>query len=297
MSRLSFILTNGGAINVLLLPEGKNYLIAPAHVNYNHVKAALLKNDTDLFLRMIDVPTAVSTHSAGAVEIRQDGNVYWNGTVLHNAISDRILNFMRQGFPFKPMMLFLDRLMKNPSKRAVDELFKFLSHQDLTITEDGCFLGYKRVNDDYKDFRTNTVDNRIGSKPFMLRNAVDDDWRNLCSSGFHVGSIDYVRNFHKGEGHVMIVKVDPADVVSVPDSEDTKLRTAAYEVVAEYDKDLGEPMPDTLHSASGQPMESPVGMGGYGYDRNDDDDDDDLDSDLDDDDVDSELEDDGPITD
>lgn len=311
MSRLNYILTGNNAISVVLLPEGKSFSINPGHVNYGLIKKALLKGSVEDFLAAVDVPTAVATHSEGLVTIR-DGNVYFNGEVLHNAISDRILSLMRDGFPFKPVMLFLNNLMRNPSKRAVDELYKFLSHRDLTITEDGCFLGYKRVKDDYTDYRTGKVNNRIGQKPSMPRNMVDDNWHLECSSGFHVGSIAYVRGFYAGQGHVMIVKVNPAEVVSVPPGEETKLRTCEYEVVGEYDdKDLNEPMPDTLHSASGQPL---TGMGGYGVNAADDEDEDDDsewdsspeddlddedDSDLeeDDDDDDSNLEDAGPIED
>jgi hypothetical protein len=64
---------------------------------------------------------------------------------------------------------------------------------------------------------------------------VDDNPENGCSYGFHAGSIDYAGNFGGSDRRVVIVKINPEDVVSVPnDCECQKLRTAKYEVVADY---------------------------------------------------------------
>lgn len=62
----------------------------------------------------------------------------------------------------------------------------------------------------------------------------------------HVGSLEYVRGFACGYGEeggdrIIIVKTNPADVVSVPhDCEYQKVRTAKYTVVSEYTG----PLPD-----------------------------------------------------
>jgi hypothetical protein len=78
----------------------------------------------------------------------------------------------------------------------------------------------------------------------MPRSSVDDDFRNHCSYGFHVGTLEYAT---KWGPRCVLVKVDPADVVSVPSScECQKLRTSRYTVVCEYQGALTRP----LHSAS-----------------------------------------------
>jgi hypothetical protein len=62
----------------------------------------------------------------------------------------------------------------------------------------------------------------------------------------HVGSLEYVRGFACGYGteggdRIVIVKVNPADVVSVPyDCQNQKVRTCKYEVLREYTGPLPE---------------------------------------------------------
>jgi hypothetical protein len=49
------------------------------------------------------------------------------------------------------------------------------------------------------------------------RNKVDDDKEVGCSYGFHAGTVEYAKDFLGGSGrHLMIVEINPADVVSIP---------------------------------------------------------------------------------
>src|SRR5205823_903048 len=98
-----------------------------------------------------------------------------------NVVVDRIFQFIEQGLPYKPLLAFLKRLQANPSRRSVEELYKFLEHKALPITEDGFFLGYKGVTDEYRDVHTRKFDNRVGKTNEMPRNAVDDNFLNHCS--------------------------------------------------------------------------------------------------------------------
>jgi hypothetical protein len=127
----------------------------------------------------------------------------------------------------------MDRLMDNPSKRAVDELYRFLEACDLPITNDGHFLAYKRVRGDFTDIHSGRFDNSVGAKPRLRRNEVDEDSNRTCSHGLHVCSAAYLPHFGSGPGNrVVVVKVDPADVVAVPqDYNNAKMRVCAYEVV------------------------------------------------------------------
>lgn len=257
MANISFIVTNSGTITAVA--NGKSYTIPRDHTNYNGIKDAVTTDNAAALERLANVAKTVVDFTApvGDVEVR-DGQVFWKGEVLHNVVTDKIFMLIREGYPVDPMVKFTENLLKNPSRRAVQELYKFLEHKGLPLTADGCFLGYKRVRDDFTDNHTGKHVNKIGTVLEMPRNTVDDEWRVACSSGFHVGSIEYVRNFHTGTGHVMIVKVNPADVVSVPEGEVTKLRTCKYEVVGEYDRDLAEALPETLFSATGEKVEPPA---------------------------------------
>jgi hypothetical protein len=120
-----------------------------------------------------------------------------------------------------------------------------LEHENLPITEDGCFLAYKAINRDYTDKYTGTISNKVGDKVKMPYEEVTADPTKHCSSGLHCGSIEYVRNYgnfktdenneHTGD-RLVTVKVNPSAVVSVPeDSDRQKVRVYRYVVHEEIE--------------------------------------------------------------
>jgi hypothetical protein len=138
---------------------------------------------------------------------------------------------------------FILKLNLNPSKRAVDELYTFLDHKNLPITENGNFMAYKAVRADYTDKYSGKFLNTIDSVLEMPRNKVDDDKNIGCSYGFHAGTVEYAKDFMDRDGHLMLVEINPADVVSIPtDCQFQKLRTCKYKVVDEYQIDLTDPV-------------------------------------------------------
>jgi hypothetical protein len=171
----------------------------------------------------------------------KDGVVYYMGEPTHSVITDRIIDMYHEGFNVTPMLNFLSNLMLNPSRTAVQELYLFLESGHLPITDDGCFLAYKNVREDYYDKHSGTVRYKIGDTPTMDRNKVDDQRDNVCSHGLHFCSIDYLNKMWGHSGRTMVVKINPADVVSIPsDYGNTKGRTWRMEVVAEIDSSKGE---------------------------------------------------------
>jgi hypothetical protein len=92
-------------------------------------------------------------------------------------------------------------------------------------------------------------DNHVGNVCEMTRSKVDDDRGRGCSNGLHAGALNYVAGYGSLESgdKIVIVKINPRDVVSVPsDCNFEKLRTCRYEVVGEYQGELLKP----LYSAS-----------------------------------------------
>lgn len=236
MKKISFVKSSDGVFHIHA--EGKNYSISKEHPNYLKIKDAVINDDVSDLDHLCDIPKQIQVFSNQLVEVR-DGIVYYKGEALqNNKIANRILDLMKDGFPFDHMLKFLTNLMENPSRRAVYELLEFLENRALPITDDGCFYAYKRVKSNWCDFQTGNFDNSIGKTLTMPRNEVDDDHRHDCSFGFHVGSIEYVKGFNSG-GHVLIVKVNPKDVVSVPsDGQSQKCRVCSYTVIQEYTEDL-----------------------------------------------------------
>ena len=225
-----------GSGKVCAVINGQSYTIANDHPKYKQIIESIKQKDWDGFVNMVNISKQVEDYAG--VEI-SDGALIVNGEVIHNTLTKRIVSFMGQGLPFDPMLKFLSNLMSNPSKRAVDELYDFLEAGELPLTEDGCFLAFKNVRSDYKDIHSGTFSNKVGDVCEMVRNRVCDDKDQTCSAGLHFCSIAYLPSFSDSNGgKTMILKINPADVVSIPsDYNNTKGRCCRYEVVAEYKED------------------------------------------------------------
>jgi hypothetical protein len=194
--------------------------------------AAILEKD---LRRVKEAVEALQHKSITAGVTLNGGQVMFRGESIHNSLTTRMLKQLDEGFDLVPMARFLENLLQNPSYRAVEDLYTFLEFGKMPITPDGHFLAYRAVAPDYRDIRTGLIDNSIGCKPSMPRNKVDEDPNRTCSHGFHACSFDYLPHYAHANGHVMIVKINPCDVVAIPrDYNNTKMRISTYEVVDEY---------------------------------------------------------------
>lgn len=260
--KVTFIATKNG-VNLVL--KGKPHSISSEDERYpiviDMIKKGADENTIDAYLQeeLRRIQDAISVLD-GDVRINS-GVITFKNAPLHNALTDQMLRMLDEGFDLVPMAKFLNNLMQNPSKRAVDELYGFLQKGQLPITPDGYFLAYKAVRADYKDIHSGTFDNSIGQKPSMPRNSVDDNKDRTCSEGLHFCSVEYLKSFAQRDGHVMILKINPRDVVSIPaDYHDTKGRCSDYEVISEYDN-FDFSSPDT--PAFSQSVSAGTMVGGY----------------------------------
>lgn len=239
--------------NIILVVDGKSHTVTKdTHMNYGKIVEALKASDWDALRDLIEPKKAIINFGKGYVTI--DGDVVkWKGNPFHNALSTRMIEMYQEGFPIDPMIRFMERLMANPSKRSVDQVYGFLEKNNLPITEDGYFLAYKKVREDYKDIHSGTISNHIGAIVEMERNLVDDNPDSTCSSGLHFCSESYLDHFGNSDQPVMILKIDPADVVSIPsDYNGAKGRCSKYEVIAQVNgspKDAFTSVVDRTYSA------------------------------------------------
>ncbi len=231
-----------GEGNITLVLNGEQFFIVKEDSAYDKVKQGLIDEATEEeLLVLVDKAKEVSDYISDTGIKIKGGCIFYQEEEVHNTLTERILMFMKDGLPVEPLMKFLVKLMENPSYSARQELFDFLEHKNLPITEDGDFLAYKAVNSNYADKYTGTMSNNIGQTVNMTRYGVDDDRNNGCSAGLHAGTLDYVQSygsFHDGEGSdkCIIVKINPCHVVSVPtDCECQKLRTCSYMVLKDYE--------------------------------------------------------------
>lgn len=217
--------------NIVVVIGNKSHTISKTNITYQKVLDAIKTEDWDSLPDIIEPKKVVLNYGQGNVSI-QGETLFWKGKELNTGLSVRMIEMLQEGFPIEPMVNFMENLYKNPSKRAVTELYGFLEKGNLPITPDGYFLAYKKVRADYTDCHTGKFDNSVGQVVEMERHDVDDNKDNTCSSGLHFCSMSYLSSF--GGERTVIVKINPADVVSIPsDYNDAKGRTCRYEVIGE----------------------------------------------------------------
>ena len=242
---IPYILTDESLTVVI---EGKAHTMRNDHPSWDKAKQALKDEEFEKLESLFNIESAVQDYFDSEANITvQNGGVYHEGEAVHNLVVDKILDFMRNDMPYQPLVKFLGKLMDNPSHRAVDELYTFLEHKNMPITPEGNFLAYKGVNDDFTDKHTGKFSNKVGEVLEMRRGGVDDDARHGCSSGFHAGSYEYAKGYAYNGGNLMVVEINPADVVSVPyDCECQKLRTCKYKVVGHYETIEAPPLEEGM---------------------------------------------------
>jgi hypothetical protein len=175
---------------------------------------------------------------AYGVIVTRNGVTY-NGEVIDNSLTKKIIEHNNDGLPITPLTNFLSRLMKNTRYTSQRSLYDFIDANDMVFEDDGCFLAYKIVGADYMSlYRRNgakVFDNTPGQVVKMSASDVDDDRNKTCSQGLHVCSRNYLPHYGNGStDKVVIVKVDPEHVVAVPgDYNNAKMRVSQYLVVGE----------------------------------------------------------------
>ena len=234
--------------------DGRSHSVAATHPNFALVMEAIKEERWKDLPELVDIQDAVKVYvetESGNVRV-EDGVVIYTDprsgdeTPCDGYVVDRILQFMREGINAAPLLNFLNKVMTNSSFRVIKDLYTFLSNRNMPLDPDGDFYGYKAIRNDWMDKHSGRISNHIGEVLVFDRRKVDDDPQHDCSFGLHVGSIQYVKHFascygNEGGDRIIIVKVNPADVVAVPEYDTTKLRCCRYEVISEYT----DVLPDT----------------------------------------------------
>jgi len=204
-------------------------------------------------VQLADIKDAFQQYASkdGTVKITVKNNsIVCNGEELHNALGTRLFELAKANMPLQFFVEFIARKNKNPSNRANEELFGMLDKNSLPITPKGMFHAYKAVKrhdgapfidykgrtvtyNDYVDIYTGKMRCNVGDVNDMPRNEVCDDKHKTCAPGLHFTSLGYAKDFSRSSrGAIILVELDPADVVSIPvDYNHQKGRACAYKVV------------------------------------------------------------------
>jgi hypothetical protein len=249
---IPYTLTND---SVTVVIDGKVTTVAAGAINYNAIRDAILTDDLELIPHLLTPKAALGQYLEGtdfyfgpSFEVMYKGP-NGQGEKLPEQFERRIRATAEKGESPKGLLNFFSRLQNNPSSRSVLQLWPFLDHEGIPIEESGHFLAYKAVREDLLDCHSGTIANTPGNVIKIPRNKISDDPNHACHFGLHVGAVGYAHSF--GE-RILIVRVDPANVVCIPfDSSFQKMRVCEYEVVGFHTADGAEgnanPMPSTTY--------------------------------------------------
>jgi hypothetical protein len=249
MTTPQYTLTNE-SITVIL--KGKPTVVKKGAPNFAAIRSAIIDERWDDIEKHLTVQKSLHEWAKGKFTLNGN-NFFYEGQQLPSDINRRIIQMATNGEDPTPLLKFYERLQQNPSYRSVHQLYSFLSHQGIPIRNNGFFLAYKGVKDNFKDAHSGKFDNSPGNVHEMPRNQISDDPKEACHEGFHVGALRYAKGFSQ---RVVVCEVDPADVVCVPyDSSSEKMRVCKYRVVGNHN---GELLPDTTIGDEDLPEVEPV---------------------------------------
>lgn len=254
----SSIRTSDGGLSIVV--NNKPYTVQPDHPNYAEINKALREKRWSDVPDLITVTRAIARHIEQTAKADSDlgvnvanNSVLFRGEPVHGTVMSRIVDMAREGFDIKPMELFLANLHDNPSNKAITQLYDWMEANGITITEDGHLLAFKRVRDDFLSFYDGKTSNHIGTTPSLPRNKVDDRSEVTCSHGLHFCSHAYLPHYHGGDGRVLLLKINPRDVVSIPtDYGNAKGRACAYLILDELKGDARQGI--ETHNVIPQPV-------------------------------------------
>lgn len=207
----------------------------------------ILDEDESPLLPLIDIDYALAATPFYIDKIHC--KVYVDGVEVNEYLGKKIIQAKEGNKEYNHIINFWKKVEKNPLESARKELFLFLEHNGLPLTEDGYFVAYKSVRSDYYsayNYAPNNPDNVLnkpGQWVLFDRSKVDTDRNRTCSNGLHAANYYYAHNVYGGGdvNKLITLIIDPSDVVAVPsDYNNQKMRVCAYFVLEDCSKEYTE---------------------------------------------------------
>jgi hypothetical protein len=237
--KIGWILTDN---TITVSIDGKTHMLGRDDANANKLIDALKNERFDEVPELISVAKLIESYTQGNFKV-EDGEVLIDGEPVHGLLATKIKEFHASDLPYMPLVNFARNVRQNPNQRAQNDLFAFLEYNGHPITDDGCFIAYKRVRKvgegQFKDIHTGTMSISIGQTVNMPRAEVDDNPEQTCSRGLHICSFGYLSSFGGSNDPILEVSVNPKDCVAFPTDYDMqKCRTCSYTVLSVVEKPL-----------------------------------------------------------
>ncbi len=256
---------------IIISHNGETILVGASDAAYGAIKDYLTtpgqEPDFDYVRDMVidqrAIPRAVLRRALAAVDGEAlDTYRVKHGDPVEDVILEAAISLTAEQADITPLARFLKRLERNPSPASRSQLFGFLKANGFKLTADGMIIAFKSVRADglssnsgrepvtvvHQDGTVETVTGHVpypvGSTVWMPRHYVNDDRQTACSVGIHAGSWSYASNF---ADHLLVVLIDPADVVSVPaDHSCQKVRVCRLRVAAVHNTDDGDELSEDV---------------------------------------------------
>lgn len=244
--RIEYVIT--GMTITIKFPEGVKS-INKNHPKFDDIKKALSDNDFEKVEEYVNLKKAIKKYfmKQGKVEIRNN-KIYFDKLEISGALVDYIIKLMSEEANITPFVKLLEKTKLNPSRKSAEDVFVFLQSNNISITEDGDILVYKKIKRDFTDCYTGKISNKVGNIVKMERSKVNDNRHQTCSYGLHVCGYNYLSNF-SGE-KIVACLLNPIDIVSVPvDYSYTKIRCCKYKVLSDITNDV-KAMGDVLSDSN-----------------------------------------------
>lgn len=214
-----------------------------SHPNFEKVKDLLTRSavtDTETLLEMME-PVREFKNAITKSDFYIENNtvlidIEGHPFRLDEVLGEEVLRVYRAAGDLTALTNFVKKLAQNPDKEVHQQLYDFIKVCGLALTLDGDFLAYKNVREDFLDIYTGTMDNSPGKVVEMPRFAVEKNPNRTCAPGLHFAAWGYLKHYGHGQKTV-IVKIDPADVVSIPsDYNNMKGRAYKYLILKEVER-------------------------------------------------------------
>lgn len=246
MSNYTLLTRRDGRDYLTFVHDGDFCSVDDSHPRFAEIVDLAFDDQTQEAAELVNVKTGVRAafnKVSDRVSISGD-SVFFDNVEVHGELVDQIVEFYNdEEQNFEPLVNFMEKLYVNNNSHSVDQLFRWISNRNLTITPEGDFIAYKGVNKDdtgqYVSLKRGTsivdgatvtglIPNAIGSVIEMARADVTFDPTNHCAPGLHAGTWEYASSWGP---YVLTVVINPRDVVSVPeDHASQKLRVCRYKV-------------------------------------------------------------------
>lgn len=226
---------------LIIVLDNVPYVIARTDKRFDTIKDYVINADEESLRKVLStkyqVQNLLDQLIAEGIE-QVDTDYYYLDNPIPMDLSQYLHSAIEQG-SWSGIVNFIKRLFKNPSYRTRQDAFAFMERNKLPIQEDGRFLAFRVVTDNYLDKYTRTMSNAVGQTVEIDWDMVDTNPDITCSRGLHACSKDYLQGFYSNGDRIIAVAIGPEDIGAIPsDYNGSKLRCRKFEVMEDITEEV-----------------------------------------------------------